>query len=355
MRNYKNTFVSPDANLRDVANVISKSGFRIAMVVADTGQLLGIVTDSDLRKGMAKGLDFTVSVRRVMVTNPLTSQLGTHYSDLIAMMKRNNVYEIPLLDDLGRVCGLETMQTVEEEQSKLLANVFIMAGGYGKRLRPLTLKTPKPMLKIGHQPIIERMICSLVAQGFERLIISVHYKHEVLMDYLGDGSAFGANILWLKEAKPLGTAGSLGLLPDHLRKKPLFVCNADIDSDAQFKHMLQFHIENDADLTVASKKYEHQIPYGVIEHDGFNIAGIQEKPTLWQYVNAGLSILSPKILRLIGDLSHCDMPDLIRRYIQLNKRVVMYPLHEYWIDVGRHEDLNKANARQSSREHADVI
>jgi NDP-sugar pyrophosphorylase family protein len=219
---------------------------------------------------------------------------------------------------------------------------MVMAGGYGTRLRPLTDETPKPMLPIGSRPLLELIVSQLRDAGIRKVNLATHYKSEVITEHFKDGSDFGVDIRYVKEDQPLGTAGALSLLEDS--DEPLLVVNGDILTRVDFRAMLNFHREHNADLTVAVRQYEFRVPYGVIEADGVWIKGISEKPVVRQFINAGIYLLSPSVRAVIPNGQHFDIPDLVHRLIEEGRPVVCFPVREYWLDIGKADQYDQAKS-----------
>jgi NDP-sugar pyrophosphorylase family protein len=254
-------------------------------------------------------------------------------------MQEGKVRQLPLLDESRRVAGLVTMRQLLDTD-ELPLSAAVMAGGLGARLRPLTEDIPKPMLPVGDEPLLETIVKQLREAGIQRVNLITNYKEEVIAQHFADGRDFGVDIRYVNEDKPLGTAGGLRLLEE--TNEPLLVMNGDIVTRVDFRAMLDFHTENEADMTVALRRYEFPVPYGVVETDGVVITGISEKPVLRHFVSAGIYLLNPGLRRFIPDGRSYDMPDLVNRLVSEGHRIVGFPVREYWLDIGRHEDYERA-------------
>ncbi|WP_404970305.1 nucleotidyltransferase family protein [Vibrio campbellii] len=341
---WKSVLIEPSATLLEALEVINKEALRIAIVVGDKNELLGVLTDGDIRRGLLQNLPLTTTVVEVMSVSPITARIGTSGEELAELMESKGILSIPLIDSNGAVVGLETLQ---HALSKPKRNnpVFIMAGGFGTRLRPLTDKCPKPMLKIGDKPILETVIRSFIKAGFVNFYISTHYMPEQIKAHFGDGQSFGVSISYVHEDEPLGTGGALGLLPKDLPKDlPLIMMNGDVLTKVDFQRLLDFHIENDADATMCVREYDYQIPYGVINGEGNKITSMIEKPIQRFFVNAGIYVVSPRVIRSVPKNYHIDMPTLLEEHMRQREKVLMFPIHEYWLDIGRMDDFNRAQA-----------
>ena len=237
--------------------------------------------------------------------------------------------------------GLETLQHLIDGV-KYDNPVFLMAGGFGKRLRPLTDEIPKPLLKVGNKPILQTIMERAINSGFHNFYISTHYKAEMVREHFGNGERWGVSIQYIYEEEPLGTAGALGLLPDSLPELPILMMNGDLLTDVNFEQLLKFHNEQKGMATLCVREYDFQVPYGVIEADGMRVASIIEKPVHRFFVNAGIYVLDHCIPATIKNRGYLDMPQFFEECIARGKSVNMYPLHEYWLDTGRVEDYQRA-------------
>jgi NDP-sugar pyrophosphorylase family protein len=218
-----------------------------------------------------------------------------------------------------------------------------MAGGLGTRLRPLTDDIPKPLLKVGNKPILETIIRNFAEHGFVNITISLNYKGDMIKDYFGDGSDFGVNIDYVEENKRLGTAGALSLLKENPHE-PFFVMNGDLLTDVNFSHLLDFHSFGNSTATMCVREYEYQVPYGVIQTKDSDITSIVEKPIQKFFVNAGIYVLSPSVFNDIPENEFFDMPTLFNILIEKQKKVSSFPIHEYWLDIGRMSDFEQAQS-----------
>ncbi len=333
--------IGSTAAVRDAMALIEQNARGIALVVNEDRTLLGTITDGDLRRAVLAGTDLDEPVTLLLSQRPkgrqkpLTASLGTPGADLIHLMSVNSVRHIPLVDEQGRVADLVVLTDLIREYGLPLTAV-VMAGGYGRRLAPLTEDTPKPMLQVAGRPLLERIIEQLREAGIRKVNITTHYKHEVIEKHFGDGGNFGVTIQYTQENRPLGTAGSLRFMK--ASSEPLLIINGDILTRIDFRAMLDFHRDHEAEMTVAVRPREIQIPYGVVETNGVFVIKIQEKPKLRQFVNAGVYVASPGVCRYVPADGPFDMPDLINRLLAENKRVIGFPVQEYWRDVGQMEE-----------------
>lgn len=338
--------IKPTGSIREAIACIDRNEKGIVLVTDDQGGILGTITDGDVRRAMLAEPNLDASVSSILArksgssySKPVTAPEDTDKAKLLKLMKEHSVRQIPLLDGQGRVAGLVTIDELTPLQGLALQAV-IMAGGPGTRLRPLTEEMPKPMLPVGDRPLMERMIEQLRGAGVRRVNITTHYKGEKISNYFGDGGQFGVDLSYVTEDEPLGTAGSLGLMARP--NEPVLVINGDILTRVNFRAMLDYHREHLADLTVAVRKYELQVPYGVVECEGHTVCRVKEKPFFRFFVNAGIYVLEPVAYDHIPSGRRFDMTDLIEVLIQEGRSVVSFPIVEYWLDIGRHSDYLQA-------------
>ncbi|MFD1802490.1 nucleotidyltransferase family protein [Mixta tenebrionis] len=340
-KTWEKVLIAPHNTILEALNIINKEALRIALVVDANRKLLGVVTDGDIRRGLLKNLPLTENITSVMNTTPITAPVGTNSQLLNRLMEEHSILSIPLIED-NKVVGLETIQT-SNVKKKYDNPVFIMAGGFGTRLRPLTNTCPKPMLKIGDKPILEITLNSFINNGFSNFYISTHFMPEVIENHFGDGSLLGVNIKYIHEHQPLGTGGALGLLPEDLADDlPLIMINGDILTNIDYESLINFHTDNIADVTVCVREFNYQVPYGVIAGENNRVKSIVEKPIQSFFVNAGIYAISPHVFKSVPKNYRIDMPSLMQNIMEKEGKVLMFPVHEYWLDIGRMDDFYKA-------------
>ena len=339
-------FIQPASSIREAIACIDRNEKGIALVVDEKWRLVGTISDGDVRRAWAEGRDLDTPVSKLLALKvksiyprPVTALVGTGPADLIRLMKEKVVRQIPLLDPEGRVVDLVTQEDLAPDEMPSLQAV-VMAGGYGTRLRPLTQKMPKPMLPVGKEPILGFIIKQLRKAGIRNVSISTHYKAKKITEHFGDGSEFGVRLQYITEDRPLGTAGSLGMMKPS--KEPVLVINGDVLTKVNFRSMLEFHREHKADMTVAVQKYDVQVSYGVVETEDYLVRRLTEKPKFLYLVNAGIYLLEPSVLCLIPKGQHFDMTDLIQKLLDLGRPVVSFPVREYWLDIGNHAEYHQA-------------
>ena len=321
--------------------ILQDGGWRIILVIDKSKKLLGTVTDGDIRRALMIGIKMTSKISDVMNTSPIMAKKTDSREAILSLMNDMSILHVPVVEDDGTLCGLEVLQLLHENPS-YDNPIFLMAGGFGKRLHPLTKDIPKPLLEIGRKPILETIIEQFIEHGFHNFYISTHFKSELIQDYFKNGKQYGVSIRYIHEDTPLGTAGSLGLLPDNLPDLPIIMMNGDILTKVDFKHLLDFHEMNNADATMCVREYDFQVPYGVVTIDGYSIKKIKEKPVYNFFVNAGIYVLNKKLVSKIKGDTRIDITDFLEKELD-NKMVNAFPIHEYWLDIGRMEEYEKAN------------
>lgn len=333
--------VTPEATLRDVIAVIDRGELQIALVVDENMRLLGTITDGDVRRSLLRGRDLTALAREIMTADAMTVNPDLTLNEDSWLLHKRLVRRIPMIDASNVLVGLALPQDEVTPQG-IPNQVVLMAGGLGTRLGVLTEHTPKPLLKVGSKPILETILESFVEQGFKHFNISVNYKAQMIEDYFGDGSSWGAEIRYIRETERLGTAGALSLLEEP-PTGPVFVMNGDLLTKVNYRQMLEFHRVHRQKASVAVRRYDIQVPFGVVEMRGSSIAGIVEKPLYNHFVSAGIYLLDADCLPLIPYNTFYDMPELLQAMLGRGWRVGSFPVHEYWLDIGRLDDFEAAN------------
>jgi dTDP-glucose pyrophosphorylase len=338
----------PDAPLMAAVRAIESSRRRIAVVVDEHGRLLGTLTDGDVRRCLLDGGTLETPVSGAMNASPVTAQPESPESYILDLMRRRNIMVVPLVDEAGHfksLVHLTDLRDTGQEVARVSAFDFavIMAGGEGTRLRPLTETIPKPMVDIGGLPLLERQIKRLADSGVRRVYLSLNYLGHIIEEHFGDGGTLGIEIHYLREKEKLGTAGALSLLPE-LPTRPILVMNGDILTTFNIESLHAFHRSHGASITVAAVDYRVNIPYGVIHAEGSFIQRLEEKPSQRFFCNAGIYAVSPGTLGLLDDARHCNMTDVVEICLNRNLPVAVFPVHEYWSDIGTPDDLEKARA-----------
>ena len=351
--------VDESATIADVIRKLNKNQRQIVCVVDDTRRLLGVVGDGDIRRKLLDGITVNDCVTQVINRRPLTSHEDTSTPEILAFLRHNKISQIPIVDEQGILVGLVTQRTLLE--AEVHDNwIVILAGGLGTRLFPLTKDTPKPLLPVNGRPIIEIVTRNFASAGFWKFFVSVNYLGEQIKSHLGDGSQMNVSIKYLDETERTGTAGSLALLPER-PDRPFFVMNADILTSIDLEAMLRAHEATRPLITVGSRLYEQTVDFGVLVAvgyaDGFRrtsgnrVVRLEEKPVERYQINAGIYVLEPRVLDFIGSGPRfVNMTDVIDYALSSGEVVQSFPIHEYWRDIGRPDDL-----KQASQEYSEVF
>ncbi|MDD5029126.1 MAG: nucleotidyltransferase family protein [Rhodoferax sp.] len=334
---WRQAVLPEDASIAQAIANLNEVAIRIVLVVNAANELVGTLSDGDIRRGLLKGLDLQSPITSVIHHNPLVVPPEMSRDLVKQLMVANKIQQIPALDAERRVVGLHLWDEIATPAVRPNLMV-IMAGGMGTRLRPQTENCPKPLLPVAGKPMLEHIIEHAKLEGFSRFVLAIHYLGHMIEDHFGNGERIGVQIDYLREQSPLGTAGALGLLnprPD----AAFVVTNGDVITDIHYSELLDFHLRHNAAATMAVRVHEWQHPFGVVQTEGIEIVGFEEKPVARTHINAGVYALDPDALSTLAADVRCDMPALFERLQAQAKRTVAYPMHEPWLDVGRPDDL----------------
>ena len=345
---WRKAILPATATVQDVISNMNMSSLRIVLVANEQGVLEGTVSDGDIRRGLLKGLTLNSPIETVIHRGALVVPASMGRDMVLQLMVANKMQQIPVVDDRQRLLGLHVWDEITTPPQRTNCMV-VMAGGKGTRLRPFTENCPKPLVTVAGKPMLEHIIERAKLEGFNDFVLAIYYLGNMIEEHFGDGTRFGVNIEYLRENAPLGTAGALSLLkprPD----EPFVVTNGDVVTDIRYGDLVDFHGRHEASATMAVRTHEWQHPYGVVQTRGVDIVGFEEKPVARSHINAGVYVLSPEALDELEDGAPCDMPTLFERLQAKTRRTVAYPMHEPWLDVGRPDDLDKANRAVSGDE-----
>lgn len=333
--------IGPEESIRTALLRLGKSRLHILLVVDGDGLLLGTVTDGDFRRGILRSVSLDAPLSEIMNRTPVTVNEGVDRKLCSKMMRKHEVQQLPVVDCAGKVVGLVRLEDLAAEQCR--SNwVVLMAGGLGERLRPYTETVPKPLLAVGGRPILETIIAELSSHGLNRFYLSVNYRAEMVKEHFGDGARFGVEIRYLEENCRMGTAGPLSLVEER-HDAPLLVMNGDVLTKLHVGHLLDYHDANQAAATSCVRVFEMQVPFGVVQLEDNRITGLTEKPVQEFMVNAGIYVIDPEVVHSLPR-EPLDMPDLLRGLIVAEHKVLAYPIHEYWMDVGQPHDFLRARS-----------
>lgn len=339
--NIKDICLFSTDTIGDALRTLERTHREIVLIVDNNERLVGTVTDGDIRRALLKQKAAICPLGQVMNRSPLTGNMSMSNADLIRYMGRHHILQLPIVDESGIIVDVALLGDLVQE--KRLANkAVIMAGGQGRRLRPLTNDIPKPLLPIAGRPILDIILDQLCSEGIDEVFIITHYKAEMIEGHISRSSYPGLKIHIVREAEPRGTAGGLALIRDYL-EQPFIVMNADILTRLSFTKLLKAHSEKKAALSIVTKRREIQIPYGVIESDKESaILSFTEKPVIAVNCNIGVYAMSPEALGSIPSAGYFDITDLIDELQRRQAPLYEHPVEDYWIDIGRIADYERA-------------
>ena len=337
---FKDVIVSENASFGDAIKKMDQQEKSIALITDEKNRLLGILTDGDIRKAILKGITLHKNVKQTMNKNPFCLKPGYADGEMVRIMMENNIYHLPIVDDQKTLKGIVFKQTFIQQRI-LVCPVVIMAGGMGRRLLPLTEDRPKPLLTVSGKPMIVHILEKFRDEGAKEFFICVNYKGTMIEEYLGDGSNYRVRINYIKETDRLGTSGALSLLPEI--SSPFFVINADVLASIDFKAMYQFHNDNESILTMGIKKIQFDVPYGTVTLEHNRIINLSEKPSVENYINAGIYIIDNQCIEEIPINQHYDMTDFVLYLLSKNKKISGYLINGDWTDMGQLKDYFLAN------------
>ena len=327
----KNTLIS------DSIKLLQDNQIKILVIVDKDSRLLGTITDGDIRRGLIKGITIDNHCSRIMNKKPCHA-LESDDKKIDKIIKIKKINHPILLDSSGKVVGIYSELDLKINNKE--NQVIIMAGGEGKRLMPLTINTPKPLLKINSKPIISMIVDKFIDSGFSNISISVRYKSEMIIKFFKKNKYKGV-INFLKETKPLGTAGCLSLIKKTKYTAPVIVINGDVITNVNYDDLLSYHHKSKSLITLCVADYISSVPFGIVKVKNHKVASIEEKPVNRHLINAGIYIIDQEVVKKMKDNGKIDMTDLINLYVKKNK-VSVFPLYESWIDIGSHDDYKRA-------------
>ena len=332
---------SPTSTVREAMRRIEKNKKGLLFVVDPELMLIGSLSDGDIRRGILNGAQLDDPILALINPHPFYISTQEQVSADLKFFEEKGFKMIPVCDVNGKV--LHLLSPDPEKSLPAVENpVVLMVGGRGIRLEPLTQNIPKPLLKVGNKPILQTILERLHLFGFRNIFLCTNYLSDHIEEFCGDGSAFGLNIRYFKEEIKLGTIGAVKYLEDQLNL-PFLVMNGDLLTSLNYKSVLDFHIEHLGELTIGSVSYKTIIPYGVIQTEGHQVTSILEKPTYSFRISGGIYALSPKVLKLIPKGEFFDITDLMESLLKQHHTVIAFPIEEYWLDIGQHQDYEKAN------------
>lgn len=339
---FEGCLLSPSSSITEAVARLEGAGTGVLLLVEGDGRLWGILTDGDVRRAILASVPFEKPCRDIATREPIVGWPGITPTEALHLLDHGREFvlnQLPVVTEERRAVGLILRSDLVLEEG-LGVSAVIMAGGFGTRLLPLTEQTPKPMLPVGDRPLLERTISGLREAGIRHVNVTTHYLSEQIRSHFGNGQTFGVDLTYVTEDLPLGTAGGLRLLAE--QDEPLLVINGDILTSVDFRALVSFHRKQGADLTVGVRKYDLEVPYGVIETEGHSVRAVREKPHLSFLINAGIYLLEPAMRTYIPAGLRFDMTDLMGGLLSAGRKVVSFPIVEYWLDVGGHAEYQRA-------------
>jgi dTDP-glucose pyrophosphorylase len=341
-KNWRKARLPPSATLRDAIRNLDESALQIILVVSERDILLGTLTDGDIRRGLLRGLDLGAPIDSLMTREPLVVPEQIPRKTVVQLMQTNRIHQLPIVNQDRQLVGLHVWDELHLPSQR--PNLMVlMAGGLGTRLRPHTEACPKPLLPVNGKPMLEHIVERAKAEGFRRFVLAINYLGPMIESHFGDGSHWGVQIEYVREQSPLGTAGAIALIEPR-PELPFIVSNGDVLTDIRYGELLDFHCRHEAAATMAVRQHEWQHPFGVVRINGVEIVGFDEKPVARTHINAGIYVLEPGCVAALDLGEQCDMPTLFGRLQERGARTIAYPMHEPWLDVGREDDLARADA-----------
>lgn len=334
------SLVDEDGSIADAMRALDVGAGGIALATDPAGRLVGVVTDGDLRRALLAGAGLDDPLTRYLIRDYVALRAGQGRAEALDLMRARHIDAIPVIDATGRPVALHLLHAFLDPVAR--PNwAIVMAGGEGRRLRPLTDTVPKPMLRVAGRPILERIVLHLVGFGFRRIFISVNYLGHLIEDHFGDGSDVGASIEYLRETEPLGTAGALSLLPE-APSDPVILLNGDLVTSVDLGRMLEFHGRGGYAATVGTRRYLHTVPFGCVDRDGDRVTSLDEKPTIAREINTGIYALEPWVVGLVERGVHAAMPDVLQQVLERDAPIGAFEVEDDWVDVGQRDQLVRA-------------
>lgn len=332
--------INQNASIKQALKVIDKGAIKVAVVLSDDGLLLGMLSDGDIRRALLKGMSLDDSITGIINRDPVVANINDTKERILELANEKKLHQIPIISN-GKLIGIQDIREFLTPKNKP-NKVILMVGGLGTRLRPLTNDVPKPMLDVGNKPILHTIVENFAKYGYTDIIMCVNYKSEIIKEYFGNGDKFGVKIEYVLESKRMGTAGALSLLKER-PKDDFFVMNGDLLTNVNFEYLHEYHKDSNARASICIRKYEMQVPYGVVNVRANKVTSIEEKPMQSFFVSAGIYMFSPIVLDFIPKGVFYDMPTLFSELLKQDFAVHPFFIREYWLDIGRMDEYRRAN------------
>ncbi len=334
----KNLLVNENDDFKIALKSLNNSGKKICLVVNSDTRLIGVITDGDIRRNLLKK-NTKLKCGLISSKTYLSTTLDYISDSLLVRAKKKFVKDIPIVDNFGKLVGIHFLS--ENFKRTLDTPLVIMAGGLGKRLRPLTLKKPKPLINVGGSLLLDEIIKNAQLSGIQKIYISVNYLKDKIYKHVKKMKYSNLEVIFLKEKKPLGTAGALKQLYK-MKEENFIVTNGDVFTGLNFLEVLKNHKKQKNQITICAKEKIDQIKYGVLEFKKNNLLNIKEKPLNKYYINAGIYVINKDVFKNIKINQKIDMPELIEKVMDKKKKIGCHIIKEFWIDIGNKSDLEIA-------------
>lgn len=332
--------INQNASIKEALKVIDKGAIKVAVVLSDDGLLLGMLSDGDIRRALLKGMSLGDSITGIINKHPVVANINDTKERILELANEKKLHQIPIISN-GKLIGIQDIREFLAPKNKP-NKVILMVGGLGTRLRPLTNDVPKPMLDVGNKPILHTIVENFAKYGYTDIIMCVNYKSEIIKEYFGNGDKFGVKIEYVLESQRMGTAGALSLLKER-PKDDFFVMNGDLLTNVNFEYLHEYHKDSNACASICVRKYDMQVPYGVVNVRANKVTSIEEKPTQNFFVSAGIYMFSPIVLDFIPKGVFYDMPTLLGELLKQDFAVYPFFIREYWLDIGKMDEYRRAN------------
>ena len=332
--------INQNASIKQALKVIDKGAIKVAVVLSDDGLLLGMLSDGDIRRALLKGMSLDDSIAGIINKHPVVANINDTKERILELANEKKLHQIPIISN-GKLIGIQDIREFLAPKNKP-NKVILMVGGLGTRLRPLTNDVPKPMLDVGNKPILHTIVENFAKYGYTDIIMCVNYKSEIIKEYFGNGDKFGVKIEYVLENQRMGTAGALSLLQKR-PKDDFFVMNGDLLTNVNFEYLHEYHKDSNACASICVRKYDMQVPYGVVNVRANKVTSIEEKPTQSFFVSAGIYMFSPIVLDFIPKGVFYDMPTLLGELLKQGFAVYPFFIREYWLDIGKMDEYRRAN------------
>lgn len=335
---WNKAILSPSNTIKEAFSNLEKTGLQIIFICSHNKELVGTITDGDIRRGLLRGVNLKEKIIKIVNKNPIVTKKKISYESAQQIMEFNKILYLPIVNNFGKLIDVYHLRDYSTNNSDIY-DVVVMAGGMGKRLLPITKKIPKAMVRFNGKPLIEIVINKLVRFGFLNFYISVNHLKKKIIDYLGSGSRLNINISYLEEKKPLGTVGSLGLLKKISRN--FIVINCDVITNLNFLELIKFHEQSNSAVTIATNIVETQSNFGELRIKGNKVLSFDEKPIIKKYNNAGVYVFKKSVLKFISKNTKLDINTFINLLLKKRLSVNIFPLYENWSDIGIKSELKK--------------